>query len=694
MAIIKGQLKLKNGTGSFDVIMPQTEAGLVKLLNGENLETQVMKNIADIAAAQAAADAAQAAADAAQQQADKGVADAAAAKAVADQAVLDAAAAQQQADKGVADAAAAQKAADDAQAAADAAQEQADKGVADAAAAKAIADQAVLDAEAAQKQADKGVADAAAAQQAADKANADLLAIQNGKNKANGFVELDANGLVPVNFIPNEFKEIRIVGDIAGRDAINDKFVGLSVYVKDATADENVAKGGAYYLWDGFVWLKTAESESLDVVLNWAAIEDKPTTIAGYGLTDAVHVDEIVAAPAANKVLRLNADGKLPADVTGNAGTASKLAAKVNIGINGDDVVAAVQEFDGSQAINIPVVLSNTGVTAGTYTKVQVDAKGRVVAAQNLVADDIPNLDWSKINSGKPTTLEGYGIVDGVNKNGDTMTGHLVLHANPVEDMHAATKAYVDSMVQGLDVKESVRVATVENINLNGLQTIDGVVLAAGDRVLVKNQTNAAENGIYVVNTAAWVRANDAVNGKVNPGMFTFVEEGTVNNNNGFVLANDGAVNVGVTELNFAQFSGMGQVLVGNGLGKNGNEIFLTDTGVTAGTYTKVQVDAQGRVVAAQNLAPEDLPEVAWAVITGKPNSAVADIDDAVAKRHEHANKAQLDKVGEADGVMTYDGAKMATQQFAQDYAESMIAVGATEPQNMPTNGLWIQVLE
>ena len=638
MALIKGQLKLKNAEGLFDIIMPQTEAALVKLANGENLEAQVMQNIADIAAAQ--------------------------------------------------------KAADDAQAAADAAQAQADKGVADAAAAKAIADQAVLDAAAAQQQADKGVADAAAAQQAADKANADLLAIQNGKNKANGFVELDAEGLIPAAFIPNEFKEIKVVANVSERDAIADKFSGLAVYVKDATGDATVARGGAYYIYDGGAWLKTAESESLDVVLNWAAIEDKPTTIAGYGITDAVNVSEIVAAPAANKVLRLNGDGKLPADVTGNAATASKFAAKVNIGINGDDVVAAVQEFDGSQAINIPVVLSNTGVAAGTYTKVQVDAKGRVVAAQNLVAADIPELDWAKITSGKPTTLEGYGIVDGVNKAGDTMTGHLVLHANPVEDMHAATKAYVDSMVQGLDVKESVRVATVANINLNGLQAIDGVNVNAGDRVLVKDQDNAAENGIYIAGTAAWVRANDAINGKVGPGMFTFVEEGSANNNNGYVLANDGAVNVGSTELNFAQFSGMGQILVGNGLGKNGNTIYLTDTGVTAGTYTKVQVDAQGRVVAAQNLAPEDLPEVAWAVITGKPNSAVADIDDAVAKRHAHANAAQLDKIGEVDGVMAYDGNKMATQQFAKDYAESMIAVGAVEPQNMPTNGLWIQVVE
>ena len=666
--------------------------------HGTEYEAYVAVVAADIKKAQDAADAAQldatqALADAlaAQQQADKGVADALAAQQQADKGVADALAAQQQADKGVADALAAQNAAD-------AAQADATQALADALAAQNAAD-------AAQQQADKGVADALAAQNAADAAQAQadenkaaLQAIEDGKNLAGGFVALDENGLVPAGFIPVEFKEIKVVDNITAMNGIENKFVGLSAFVKDATADPGVAKGGAFYVYDGEGWIKTSESESMDVVLNWGAIEEKPTTIAGYGITDAVNIDELVDAPAANKVLRLNADGKLPADVTGNAGTASKLAAEVNIGINGDDVVAAHVAFDGSQAINIPVVLSNTGVTAGEYTKVQVDAKGRVVAATNLVAADIPDLDFSKITTGKPNSLEGYGILDGVNKAGDTMEGFLTLHANPVNDMHAATKAYVDSMVQGLDVKESVRAATVENINLQGLQSIDGVALAVGDRVLVKNQTNAIENGIYIVAAAAWTRAADAVNGKVNPGMFTFVEEGNVNNNNGFVLTNDGGVVVGTNELHFAQFSGMGQVIVGNGLGKNGNEIFLTDTGVSAGVYTKVQVDAQGRVVAAEQLASADLPEIAWAVITGKPESAVADIDDAVAKRHAHANAAMLDKINEADGVMTYDGAKMATQAYADDVAmnaaQSMIALSANEPENMPVNGLWIEIIE
>lgn len=517
-----------------------------------------------------------------------------------------------------------------------------------------------------------------------------IKAINDGADKAKGFVKLDDNGLVPASFIPAQFKEVQVVATIAARNEIANPFTGMSAFVEDASADETVNSGGAYYIYNGTAWVKTAEAESMDVVLQWTAIQGKPDTLAGYGITDGVNSADVVTTAAANKILKLDQDGKLPADVTGNAGTASKLQASVKIGVTGDDVVAASSDFDGSTDVNVEVVLSDTGVTAGSYTKVTVDAKGRVTAGSILTAEDIPNIGWEKITSGKPETLAGYGITDAVNKAGDTMTGALILSGAPAEDLQAATKAYVDSVVQGLDIKESVRCASVENITLSGAQTIDGVALAVGDRVLVKSQTNAAENGIYVVAEEAWTRAADATNGKITSGMFTFVEEGNVNANSGFVLATDGAIAVGTTELQFSQFSGMGQVIAGTGIGKNGNEIYIKDTGVTAGTYTKLTVNAQGQVTAATNLTPDDLPEIAWAVITGKPASTVEDIDDAVAKKHAHANSAQLDKVGEADGNLTYDSKAMATQEFVQ----SMIQVSDTEPANLPVGGIWIQTVK
>src|SRR6266540_2049132 len=128
----------------------------------------------------------------------------------------------------------------------------------------------------------------------------------------------------------------------------------------------------------------------------------------------------------------------------------------------------------------------------------------------------------------------------------------------------AATKAYVDANSQGLDVKSSVRAATTADITLAGTQTIDGVDLIEGDRVLVKDQTAAATNGIYVVAAGAWNRPADADTGvKVTGGMFTFVEEGTTNADSGWVLATNGAIVLGTTALTFVQFSGAGQITAG-----------------------------------------------------------------------------------------------------------------------------------
>jgi hypothetical protein len=187
-----------------------------------------------------------------------------------------------------------------------------------------------------------------------------------------------------------------------------------------------------------------------------------------------------------------------------------------------------------------------------------------------------------------------------------------------------ATEAYVDAVKQGLDVKSSVRVATVSNIDLsadleNG-DSIDGVTLATGDRVLVKNQTSGAENGIYVVvASGAASRAVDAnSDADVTAGMFTFVEEGTVNADSGWVLTTNDTITLDSTSLSFTQFSGAGQVTAGAGLTKTGNtldietadsgrivvnadSIDLATTGVVASTYKSVTVDAYGRITAGTN---------------------------------------------------------------------------------------------
>ena len=143
----------------------------------------------------------------------------------------------------------------------------------------------------------------------------------------------------------------------------------------------------------------------------------------------------------------------------------------------------------------------------------------------------------------------------------------------------AATKAYVDSVATGLDVKASVRVATTANVDLSGAlengDVVDGVTLATGDRVLVKNQSTGSQNGIYVVQASgAAVRATDAdADAEVTPGLFTFVEEGTANGNTGWVLTTDSPITVGSTALAFSQFSDSAALTAGSGLTLTGNDL-------------------------------------------------------------------------------------------------------------------------
>ena len=151
--------------------------------------------------------------------------------------------------------------------------------------------------------------------------------------------------------------------------------------------------------------------------------------------------------------------------------------------------------------------------------------------------------------------------------------------ATPTASTDAASKSYVDSVSQGLDIKDSVVATTTTNGALstafaNG-STIDGVSLSTNDRILIKDQSTQTENGIYKVNASgAPTRVDDLATGADAAGAFVFVEQGTVNADNGFVCtSNKGSAVVGTNNLTFAQFSGAGSITAGNGLQKSGNTI-------------------------------------------------------------------------------------------------------------------------
>jgi hypothetical protein len=173
-----------------------------------------------------------------------------------------------------------------------------------------------------------------------------------------------------------------------------------------------------------------------------------------------------------------------------------------------------------------------------------------------------------------------------------------------------ATAAYVDSVAAGLDPKGSVRAATTANISLSGLQTVDGVALVAGDRVLVKDQTTPSQNGIYVVAAGAWARASDfdgSPASEVTSGAYCYVTEGTVNGGTAFILSTPDPIVLGTTGLSFTAFTGplqnVGRIrqVAGSPAGVSNGDVWL-DT-----TTNELKFRTSGTSRAAQGTEAKDV---------------------------------------------------------------------------------------
>ena len=333
-------------------------------------------------------------------------------------------------------------------------------------------------------------------------------------------------------------------------------------------------------------------------------------------------------------------------------GSANDTPAKLSVGTNGHILTANSAATNGVEWAAAPVSLPSqsgnsgefltTDGTTASWAAIDLSAKQDVVA--NVSNTEIGYLDGvtsaiqtqlnDKASSSTVSSLST--TVDGkLNLSGGTMTGAITLSGAPSSDLHAATKAYVDSVAEGLHIHPSVVAATTANITLatdveNG-DTLDGVTLATGNRILVKNQSTESQNGIYVVAASgAPSRATDFDSpSEIDGGDFIFVTGGTVNDNSGWVQVNTVGT-VGTDPIAFTQFSGAGTYLAGTGLTLTGNT-FSINTGTTVDLSTAQSLTNKTIVTPRVQLAMNAQTGTSYTLAVGDASNRWVTMDNSSA---------------------------------------------------------------
>ena len=341
---------------------------------------------------------------------------------------------------------------------------------------------------------------------------------------------------------------------------------------KDTVIDGNGSTGGIT-ISDGLIDMRTGTGNV--------------SKIKFYCESSNAHFQTLQAAPhsasASNTLVLPSAGSNLISDTATQTLTNKTLTSPdINTpDIDGGAIDGAVIGANTRAAASFTTVNANSTVTVQSLTDSTATLSGGgLTGLTNLSVDNI-NANANTIS----TTNSNGDLILSPNGTGTVTVPSGYKDRSGFGTTSLVTKEYVDAVKVGLDFKDSVRVASTANVTVSGPgAAIDGITLSSGDRVLLKNQSTASQNGIYVFNGAAsaLTRATDADSStEVTAGMFVFVEEGTVNADQGFVLTTDGTITVGSTSLSFTQFSGAGQIVAGDAITKTGNQLDVNDDNIT-----------------------------------------------------------------------------------------------------------------
>jgi len=369
----------------------------------------------------------------------------------------------------------------------------------------------------------------------------------------------------------------------------------IAIVDNDVAATKKVTRGNLFP--DATSSLKGLATAAQITKLDGIAAGAQPGTVTSVTGTAPVAssggTTPAISIPAATNLVAGHATAAHITAIEANTAKNTNVPTALSMGTIGVATIAITSD-GGADDVTLPTA---TNAAAGVASAAQITKLDGIEASADVTDNINVNAAGATMNADTDVSANGWVIDE------DNMASNL---ASKVPTQQSV-KAYVDAVASGLDLKDSSRVATAAALpactpagsgigktltaTAVGILTVDGVATVLNNRILVKNQVAGADNGIYKVTTegtagVAFVltRATDFdQDAEVTSGAFTFAEEGTVGENNGYALTTNDPITVDTTALVFSQFSGAGQIIAGTGMTKTGNTLDVGGgTGLTA----------------------------------------------------------------------------------------------------------------
>lgn len=384
---------------------------------------------------------------------------------------------------------------------------------------------------------------------------------------------------------------------------------------------------GAFYGFSAGSWRQFSTSGGVTEVNTGTGLTGGPITGVG-----TISIDDTVVATLSGSQTLTNKT------ISGSNNTLSNIAnsSLTNSSVTYNGVTVALGD-SGTITANNPYALTiGTGLQGTSYdgsaaVTIAIDSTVATLSGSQTLTNKTIDANSNTLSNIPNSSLVNYSLTLGTTNvalGGTSLTlgglTSVTVTQDPTADLQLATKQYVDNVAQGLNVKTACLWGTTANILLTGLTTQVGGewtgTLNAGDRILVKNQTLPAENGLYAASALGWTRTSDANTWNELVSAFVFVQDGATLGDTGWVCTVNAGGTLGVTAVTWTQFSGAGTYTAGTGLTLTGTQFSITNTGVTAASYgtasktSTLAINAQGQVTSASE---QDIAIAASQVTSG-----------------------------------------------------------------------------